>query len=356
MQCRRYFAFHHNNNHQGDINPGRPAGPILALIVLAACMMMPQTGYGYFSGDDTGQSGANYLKVPIGSQAMGMGLAYTAVASGAASLWWNPSGMLNHDGREIMFESQSLHQEMLFHTIAYQEKLDQGNYLGIMANYLTWNKPLYGYDNLGQTIGIVDYTDAAFAVGYATDAFEVPFGLVVKGLYSKLYDTSAMGVAADIGLQQNFMKKDLTIGLSLKNIGPKFKYVEEGYDLPFTIQGGVAYRLLSQDLTLSAEVQAPYDQDVHFHFGVELKRAIGLELVFALRGGYHTDWKGYDNALNGLTAGLGIEWRAYQRVLARVGRMVGYQKQLVFALGLDYAWMPNDQLGDNHYLSLRLSF
>lgn len=329
-------------------------GMMTLLIMMVA--WLPCLGSAYFSQEETGRSAANFLKIPIGAQALAMGQAYTPIATGAASMWWNASGMLNFKGREILLESQSLHEELLFHTLAYQEELAPNNYLGIMANYLTWNKPLYGYDNTGQSIGAIDYTDAAFAVGFATDAFQVPFGVLIKGIYSKLYDTSAMGVTADIGLHQHFLRKDLTLGLSLKNMGPKLNYQEEAYSLPFTLQGGVAYRLLSQDLTLSVDVQAPYDQEVHGHFGVELKRTIGLDFLIAIRTGYHTDWQDYSDALNGLTAGLGIEWRIHRRELKRIGRMVGYQKTKVFAMGLDYAWTPNDQLGANHHLSVRLSF
>src|SRR5262245_40295471 len=44
------------------------------------------------AGADTG---ADFLKIPIGSHAASLSQAYTAVASGAEALNWNPAGMVS---------------------------------------------------------------------------------------------------------------------------------------------------------------------------------------------------------------------------------------------------------------------
>lgn len=340
------------------INTRRVGGNV-KVILLAGCVLFALAGEGratFFTSDETGTTAAVFLKEPIGARSIGMGRAFTAVADGPEAIWWNPAGMLTNPRSELLLENSIWMNEFLFNTVAGMFPLDEGNILGLMINQLIFNTPMPGYDNLGNPTENVEFMETAFSAGYATDVFEIPFGINFKLISSTLADVSALSLAGDVGVLQGFFKNDLKVGLSLKNFGAKLRWLEEGFSLPFAGHLGVACQLLEKDLTMAFDVQAPFDQPPHYHLGVELARSLGLVMKFAIRVGYHTDWKGYTEALNGLNAGFGWEWRIHNRVLVRTGRMVGYKQKLFLLLGLDYAWTPNDQLEPSHRLSLKIGF
>jgi hypothetical protein len=313
-------------------------------------------GAGPFTKDENGTTALAFLKVPMGPRSVGMGSAYTAVAEGPESLWWNPAGLIESGHTSIFLENSFLMDDLLLDTVALQVPIDQGNAFGLMVTRLAFNLPMPGYDNTGLETKPVDYSEMLFAAGYGTDVFDMPFGFVIKGISSKLADASSLAFAGDAGLRQNFLKKDLTMGLCFKNIGQKVQYVNTGYPLPFMINLGAAYYLFRRDLVIAGDVQAPFDQQPHYHLGVEFSRSVRLAFRFALRAGYNTNYVQNTDALNGLNTGLGVDWRINQRILARTGRMIGYKEQLLVLLGLDYAWLPNNELGASHRLSLRIEF
>src|SRR5262245_15752560 len=44
----------------------------------------------------------DFLKVPVGARAIGMGGAFTAVADDATAPWWNPAGMIYLPYKEVI--------------------------------------------------------------------------------------------------------------------------------------------------------------------------------------------------------------------------------------------------------------
>jgi len=337
--------------------PKRP-GAWWWFVWLGACLALASVAAaaGPFTQDENGTTALDFLKFPMGPRSVGMGSAYTAVAEGPESMWWNPAGLIETGHTSLFLENSFLMDDLLLDTVACQLPLDTGDALGLMVSRMAFNLPMPGYDNTGASTQPVDYSEMLFAVGYGTDAFEMPFGLVVKAISSKLADASSLTFAGDIGLRQNFLKKDLSLGLCLKNIGQQVHYGDTSYPLPFTLNLGAAYRLMNRDLVLAADAQAPNDQQPHYHVGAEFSRNVGLTFRFTLRAGYNTNYVQDTDALNGFNAGLGVDWHINQRVLARTGRMTGYKEQLMMLLGLDYAWVPNNELGSSHRLSLRFEF
>ena len=157
-----------------------------------------------FSQDENGTTALAFLKVPMGPRGAGMGSAYTAVAEGPESLWWNPAGLIESGHTSIFLENSFLVDDLLLNTLACQIPVDTGDAFGLMVTRLAFNLPMPGYDNTGEETNPVEYSELLFAAGYGTDAFGMPFGLVLKALSSKLADTSALAFAGDVGLRQDF--------------------------------------------------------------------------------------------------------------------------------------------------------
>ena len=51
----------------------------------------------------TGTTAAQFLKIGVGSRAIGMGGAFTATADDITAMYWNPSGLGNNYGSEALF-------------------------------------------------------------------------------------------------------------------------------------------------------------------------------------------------------------------------------------------------------------
>jgi len=56
-----------------------------------------------------------FLKVPIGARAVGMGGAFTAVADDATAIWWNPAGMIYLPYREVLPQHQEKFGKLVNH-------------------------------------------------------------------------------------------------------------------------------------------------------------------------------------------------------------------------------------------------
>jgi hypothetical protein len=77
----------------------RPTRPRAAfrrsLLVLCGCLLGASTAHATkYAGE--------FLKIPVGARAVGMGGAFTAVADDATALWWNPAGMIYLPYREVI--------------------------------------------------------------------------------------------------------------------------------------------------------------------------------------------------------------------------------------------------------------
>ncbi|HDS00487.1 MAG TPA: hypothetical protein ENO07_00575, partial [candidate division Zixibacteria bacterium] len=58
----------------------------------------------YAGGDERiGTSGAQELRIPVGSRMSALAGAGVAEAVGAEALYWNPAGVAYYDGTEVMF-------------------------------------------------------------------------------------------------------------------------------------------------------------------------------------------------------------------------------------------------------------
>lgn len=68
--------------------------PFLALAVAFLLVSAPPAHATKYAGE--------FLKIPVGARAMGMGGAFTAVSDDATAPWWNPAGMIYLPYREVL--------------------------------------------------------------------------------------------------------------------------------------------------------------------------------------------------------------------------------------------------------------
>lgn len=295
-----------------------------------------------------GRAAFDFLQISPISRAVGLGGAYTAIGDDIGAIYYNPGGLAGMLTSEMNITYQSLYQGINYEFIAFGYPLGESlpNIGGTLALSVGLLQPgsLPRTDDTGVTVnGTATFTsaDQIFSLAYAHAIGPyVQLGVCVNYIYQQIdssYD-SLYDVNAGIVVLPPF--DGMRVGLSLKNLGAQ----EAGFDLPFTLNGGLSYRryeLFSEqdDGAITAEVAFPIEP-IENPVGVK----VGLEYDYkwygnrvTLRGGYEF----LDTALDGVGLALGA----------------GYGFDCGGAsLFLDYAFAPEDIFGSAHRVSLTTKF
>lgn len=285
-----------------------------------------------------GMSGTQGLKLMRGARPASMGGAYVAVASGADSILWNPAGM--DQLRDLQASAGHL------------------NYLdGITDDYLQVARPIYGfgawgfgvnylyatddaYDNWGNALGSFNNFDFSAQVAASMEIVEdLHVGLVYKilnqgyGSNGPVAQQFSMGSAFDLGLQWRNLWKQLDLGASASNMGTPIAQGKNYAPLPLVLKLGAAWHA-TENLLFAADYEnQPYEYFNKLHLGTELAVPVGPLQTF-LRAGYTLGPENDQGSLAGFGTGAGLGFGSWQ---------------------LDYAYVPQGDLGATHRLSMTWS-
>ncbi|MBI5239113.1 MAG: PorV/PorQ family protein [Elusimicrobia bacterium] len=281
---------------------------------------------------------AAFLKLGVGARAVGMGGAYTALANDVNALGWNPAGLSSLNKRELGAMHAELAAQTRYDFIGYAQPVKYGT-LGVGAVYLS-HGGLEGRSETGAPTGTYGASDQAVSLGLASrlDA-GLRLGANVKYIRSSIANVSAQSFALDLGGQ--YALKGVRgpglplLGVSVQNLGPGMKYLDQTSQLPLTMAAGIGYQL-PVGLTFAMDFKhRPHSRDSELSVGTEY----ALLANFALRAGYATQ-KAYNgtrasaggfSALSGFATGLGFKMKAYS---------------------LDYAFTPAGEMGNVQRFSL----
>lgn len=113
------------------------------------------------------------------------------------------------------------------------------------VTYLNYGE-FNGYDLEGNSTGNFTANEVAVSLGYANriEKTDFYFGFNAKGISSKLEIYTSIGIAADMGLMYVNEERNLTIGLSVRNVGTQLKtYAGTNEPLPLSVDFGIAKKL-----------------------------------------------------------------------------------------------------------------
>jgi len=324
--------------------------PILILLFAAVSV---------FSQDKVGTTAAPFLR------AIGMGGAFTAVATDPSALYWNPAGISRNGKTEVLLERTNYLLGTKYNYFAGVLALDENNAVGLSVTNLA-----YGED-LVTSVGNPDGTgekwtasDWAVDITYSrnlSDRFSIAG--TGKMVVQRIWRESATGWALSAGLLYITPFNDLKIGMSIANFGTDMQLGGEdlfvtndpdpsikgnnkkipaelqtnSYPLPLLFRIGLAMDLVSSDegrITLAADALHPSDNAQSVNVGVEFS---WNKLLFA-RVGYKsmflTDREG------GLTVGGGLSYDITSR----------------FRLRLDYAYQDYGLLSNIQKFAVSVGF
>lgn len=307
--------------------------------------------------DNPGVTAAPVLQVPLGARALGMGAAFTAVATDATALQYNPAGLARLNAHEADFTYIAGAGESALQHVAYAGPtpltgISGNGYTSVGASLLLSQSGTIQVNrlnpdgSLGAARSLSAGSDMVLAGGYAERVGMTPIevkdgsysidhylGIGGKYLRSTLAESyHAAAYAADVGYMIHSPEAGWSFGLSGLNLGGKLRYVKEADPLPATARAGIAWQGGVPSIhNVIAALDGDYavnERAWHASAGVEYfwLKSYGLRFGYRFRQGDQ----------GGLTMGVGYRWK---------GRLL-----------FDYAYDLGDLLGTAQRVTLSYRF
>ena len=280
----------------------------------------------YGQNPNVGTSGAQFLKIPVGARAIGMGGAYVSNTNDASALFWNPAGITSVKDNELFASYTSWWGGInLSHAAFVNTSEDIGSF-GVSMSLLTMGEMEVTTELQPEGTGQkFDAQDLMIGVSYArrlTQDFSV--GVTMKFINERIWNETSSGLGFDIGTQYRIGIGDLAIGMSMTNFGADMKYdgtdlnvkydadaqnpnnrlapaklATNDYPLPLHFQVGASMTIVNTDgikVLVAADAAHPNDNEERVNVGTE----VTVMGQFFLRGGYRF---GYDTETGTFGAG-----------------------------------------------------
>ena len=304
----------------------------LLLLITLILASMPAAAQNTDIHENAGTRAMTFLKIGIGAKAMGMGESHVAATDDLYASYWNPAGLARIQKPQLALMHNEWFAGINHQFIGFALPVGDIGTVGASANYLSFGE-LQGRDRDGNETTIFRPYDLALIVSYANAVTSnLAFGANAKFLREQIADESGTGIAFDFGGLYTFPELPLALGFNAQHVGPRVRFVEEAFGLPFTFRFGAAYQPWSEAFMLTADVVRPSDNDITTGVGA----AYTIADILQLRTGYKYKLGGNDlGGTSGLTGGFGLTLRRFQ---------------------IDYALVPFGVLGLTHRFSLVANF
>ncbi len=341
---------------------------------LVLTLFAASSSFGAFS--KLGTAGAQFLKIGVGARGPAMAGAFSAVASDASALYWNPAGVALVEKPEVIACDVNWILDVRNDYVGYVHPMGTLGNLGTSLTMLSLGKmeetTIYQPDGTGTEFGAFDF---AFGLTYAKNfTQQFAFGATFKYLQQKIWDMVAAGFGFDFGgLYQPDFVTGMKIAIALSNFGPDLSFhggqletrlpeeqwpagyapgdysrTSSAYPLPLCFKLGLAYDAVKVEpnrLSLALDIAHPNDSGELVMVGAEY----GYDGRYFLRSGYKYDsdlmddeadnWEDSSYPTLGLAFGAGVKMP------------LGAQ-----TYKFDYAGEDLGRLGMMHRLSLGIEF
>jgi hypothetical protein len=301
------------------------------ILIISLCVLVVCTSV--WAKSSPGTAGVPFLKIGVGAKAVAMGEAFSALADDITAVYWNPAGLIQLTKPEISTMYNDWFEGIGHGFLGFAFPTSRRRAMGFSIIHVGVGK-IPGYAQIGEdhyeSTGNFYARDTAFAFTYATVLTEaISFGMNIKGIVQKIENEEASSFAIDLGQLYQPPIDGLTLSAVVQNIGPRIKYSVEGDKLPLTLKFGSVYRVRVQPLTITCDLTKPIDNDWKINLGMEL----WFKDIIALRGGFNSQV--FKDLGTGITCGFGFTIKYYQ---------------------IDYAFVPYDELGNTHRISITFRF
>ncbi|MGK9369952.1 PorV/PorQ family protein [Melioribacter sp. Ez-97] len=314
-----------------------------------------------------GTAAAAFLRIPVGARATGFGSAFVSMAGDPSALYWNPSVISTLDKNSLMIDHSPWLPGINFDFAGIVLPLGNFGTLGISTTILQTDEMDVTTPAAPMGTGET-FTASSFAVGitysrYLTDRFSI--GGTFKYIRETIYNSSAAGIAFDIGTIYETPFAGIRLAAVISNFGTKMRMFgedlnvrvdiapdQEGnnqsivgklntdeFDLPLIMRIGLSGEVFDTEdfrLTLAADGVNPNDNAQSVNLGAE---AAFLNEKLQIRAGYRDLF--LDNNEFGLSFGISIaNINLWDSVL----------------ITTDYAYQTMKHLGNTNRFSVIIKF
>ncbi|MEO9885579.1 MAG: PorV/PorQ family protein [Balneola sp.] len=310
-----------------------------------------------------GTSAAEFLKIPVGARASAMS-AFTATVNDPSAMVLNPAGLADVVNNQALVEFTDWYLDFThsYVGIGIPTKKGVAGIHVLAMNYGEFDETTeQAQGRTGRTFNAYSLTVGGSYSQYMNENLSI--GGTVKFVYEKIENTSASGVAFDIGTLYETPFDQIRFGVSVTNVGTKMQIRGNGlitncdlddssqgnsetdcnlstqeYDLPLMLRVGLAWDAFQSDdirATLTIDGNNPSNNVQSVSIGGEISL---LNDLVQLRGGI--PYIGQDDRTETFNAGIGIK----------------YQVDSSLGLGFNYAYHGYEYLGDVNKLSLQVYF
>ena len=227
-------------------------------------------------------------------------------------------------------------------TFSYAHSFKQIGAVSFGVQHLSYGE-IQGYDASGAEIGSYQSGETALVISKSHTVSVFTLGINLKGIFSSIAGYRSSALLADIGGTFKHPKKDLTIGLVIKNFGVVLSEYSESSNtqLPFDVQAGVTFKPQHMPLRFSlAAYNLAYPGDAyndgndsennpgtlskimqHINFGAEVLLHKNVNVLLGYNVLKKTELK-TDNQGGGITFGASIRVKAFDIAFSRSGYSV----------------------------------
>ncbi len=304
-----------------------------------------------------GSSGAQFLKIGVGSKYQAVGEATVAFVDDAYAMYWNPAGLVGVTEQQTVFTNVNYLLDIKLNYFGFAKHFEDVGVFGISATVLSMDDlEITNFENQNGTGEFYSASSYTIGLSYAKQLnAKVAFGATLKYVGETIHHLNSSSIAFDFGTVLETGFNSLRMGMSISNMGPKmsfsgsdliFSSIDDNgvittsekkastYELPLIFRIGFAYDVNLTDksiMTLLSEFKHPNDNTEQGAIGGQY----GYDNKYFLRGGYKIN---YDE--EGLSFGGGLN------------TSLGEESSMF----IDYAWQDFGRLSTTQRFSIGFTF
>jgi hypothetical protein len=288
---------------------------------------------------EQGTTAAAFLKLDQGIRPVSLGGAFTAAADDVNAIMYNPSGLSQLKGIEVTTMFSLWFAGIYYGYAAGAFNAGEIGTFGIGVVYVGTND-IPRWDSGGVAGAAFGAYDLGFNLAYGTAINkELSLGLTLKGFIEQIDTSGTFGFAADLGAIYKTPIKDLQLGMTIVNLGPKFGF-GEAFWLPIAFKIGASYKGI-RNMMLNMDYIQPIETFGILALGMEYwyRELLVMRIGFQFQGKFDlNEW--YENfagpdIMGSLVLGAGIKIDIYE---------------------IDYAYRQFGVLESTHRIGLTLKF
>ncbi|MFZ1279281.1 MAG: PorV/PorQ family protein [Ignavibacteriaceae bacterium] len=338
---------------------------LILIFILAASLMGEEVVAQQIK--KVGTSASTFLRIPVGARASGMGSSFVSMMDDPAAIYWNPSIMSSIKSNALIVDHSLWLPGIYFDFAGLVIPIEDLGTFGVSFTILHTNE--MEVTTVEEQMGTGEtFTASSIALGisysrYLTDRFSI--GGTFKYIQETIFNSSATGIAFDIGTIYETPFEGIRMGASISNFGTKMQMTgedlnirvdpapdQEGnnqsivgkintdeFDLPLIMRIGISGEVFNTEdfrFTLSADGVNPNDNSQSINIGGEIGL---LREKILLRTGYNDLF--LDESEKDFTFGISInEINIFGEVLFSV----------------DYAYQNFNHFNDANRFTIKLKF